>query len=168
MMSKIFGADVNWRQLWLDYRSEAFFTVILGTLVVFSYWAAAFIPEDFFETFINPAQYVAMIVVCLCGAFLMYRHHEGIEMRRSWGTVLLICFAYDRKYVRMAAFYLPLTGLATGMAQLEKSAYCRPSNDYCRGDRLFCAGESDIYHHALSDSYLLSLMPSCPQVPPVV
>ena len=90
MMSKIFGADVNWRQLWLDYRSEAFFAVILGALVVFSYWAAAFIPEDFFETFINPAQYVAMIMVCLCGAFLMYRHHEGIEMRRSWGTVLLI------------------------------------------------------------------------------
>ncbi len=89
-MSKTIGVKENWRRLWLDYRSEAFFAVILGALVVFSYWAAAFIPEDFFETFINPVQYVAMIMVCLFGAFLMYRHHEGVAMRRSWGTVLLI------------------------------------------------------------------------------
>lgn len=90
MKIKVFSLDINWCHLWLDYRSEFFFGAVLGVLVVFSYWAAAFIPEDFFETFINPAQYVAITVVCLCGAFLMYRHHEGIEMRRSWGTVLLI------------------------------------------------------------------------------
>ena len=89
-MIKVFSPDINWRQLWLDYRSEFFFGAVLGVLVVFSYWAAAFIPEDFFETFINPVQYVAMIMLCLFGAFLMYRHHEGVEMRRSWGTVLLI------------------------------------------------------------------------------
>lgn len=90
MMIKVFSPDINWRHLWLDYRSEFFFGAVLGVLVVFSYWAASFIPEDFFETFINPVQYVAMIMVCLFGAFLMYRHHEGVEMRRSWGTVLLI------------------------------------------------------------------------------
>jgi AraC-like DNA-binding protein len=89
-MIKVFTPDINWRQLWLDYRSEFFFGAVLGALVVFSYRAAAFIPEDFFETFINPVQYVAMIMVCLFGAFLMYRHHEGVAMRRSWGTVLLI------------------------------------------------------------------------------
>lgn len=89
-MIKVFSPDINWRHLWLDYRSEFFFGSVLGVLVVFSYWAASFIPEDFFETFINPVQYVAMIMVCLFGAFLMYRHHEGVEMRRSWGTVLLI------------------------------------------------------------------------------
>lgn len=89
-MIKVFSLDINWRHLWLDYRSEFFFGAVLGVLVVFSYWAASFIPEDFFETFINPVQYVAMIMVCLFGAFLMYRHHEGVEMRRSWGTVLLI------------------------------------------------------------------------------
>lgn len=90
MISKVFSPDINWRHLWLDYRSEFFFGAVLGVLVVFSYWAASYIPEDFFETFINPMQYVAMIMVCLFGAFLMYRHHEGVEMRRSWGTVLLI------------------------------------------------------------------------------
>ncbi len=90
MISKVFSPDINWRHLWLDYRSEFFFGAVLGVLVVFSYWAASYIPEDFFETFINPVQYVAMIMVCLFGAFLMYRHHEGVEMRRSWGTVLLI------------------------------------------------------------------------------
>lgn len=89
-MIKVFSPDINWRHLWLDYWSEFFFGAVLGVLVVFSYWAASFIPEDFFETFINPVQYVAMIMVCLFGAFLMYRHHEGVEMRRSWGTVLLI------------------------------------------------------------------------------
>ena len=89
-MSKIFGADVNWRQLWLDYRSEAFFAVILGALVVFSYWAASYIPESIFETFINPVQYVAIILVCLFGAFLMYRHHEDNRLRLAWMRILII------------------------------------------------------------------------------
>lgn len=89
MISKVFSPDINWRHLWLDYRSEFFFGAVLGVLVVFSYWAASYIPEDFFETFINPVQCVVLITVCLYGAFLMFRHQGENQMRRSWGWVLL-------------------------------------------------------------------------------
>ena len=89
-MIKVFTLDINWRQLWLDYRSEFFFGAVLGVLVVFSYWAASYIPESIFETLINPVQYVVLTTVCLYGAFLMFRHQGGNQMRRSWGTVLLI------------------------------------------------------------------------------
>ena len=89
MKSKVFSLDINWRQLWLDYRSEFFFGAVLGVLVVFSYWAASYIPESIFETLINPVQYVVLITVCLYGAFLMFRHQGENQMRRSWGWVLL-------------------------------------------------------------------------------
>ena len=89
MKSKVFSLDINWRHLWLDYRSEFFFGAVLGVLVVFSYWAASYIPESIFETLINPVQYVVLITVCLYGAFLMFRHQGGNQMRRSWGWVLL-------------------------------------------------------------------------------
>lgn len=89
MKSKVFSLDINWRHLWLDYRSEFFFGAVLGVLVVFSYWAASYIPESIFETFINPVQCVVLITVCLYGAFLMFRHQGENQMRRSWGWVLL-------------------------------------------------------------------------------
>ena len=78
------------RNIWLDYKSEVIFGAVLGVLVVFSYWAASYIPESIFETLINPVQYVVLITVCLYGAFLMFRHQGGNQIRRSWGTVLLI------------------------------------------------------------------------------
>ncbi len=43
---------MTFRDFWLEYRSEVFFGVVLAALTVFSYWAAAFIPElltHFFE-----------------------------------------------------------------------------------------------------------------------
>ena len=89
MKIKVFSLDINWRQLWLDYRSEFFFGAVLGVLVVFSYWAASYIPESIFETLINPVQCVVLITVCLYGAFLMFHHQGGNQMRRSWGWVLL-------------------------------------------------------------------------------
>lgn len=89
MVSKVFGLDINWRHLWLDYRSEFFFGAVLGVLVVFSYWAASYIPESIFETLINPVQCVVLTTVCLYGAFLIFRHQGGNHMRRSWGWVLL-------------------------------------------------------------------------------
>lgn len=78
------------RDLWSDYRSEVFFGVVLSGLVIFSFWAASFIPEDIFENFINPAQYVSFCIVCFYGAWILYRHNEGNALRVSWGRMLLV------------------------------------------------------------------------------
>lgn len=80
----------SWRNLWLDYRSEFFFGVVLFALVVFSFWAASFIPEQLFENVINPIENVATAVVCFFGGWLMARHHEGNRLRIAWGRMLWV------------------------------------------------------------------------------
>lgn len=75
--------------IWYDYRSEIFFAVILSVLTVFSYWLAAFIPEDIFEKFINPIECICTSFVCFYGAWLLYRHHDGIGLRKSWARILI-------------------------------------------------------------------------------
>jgi AraC-like DNA-binding protein len=79
-----------WKELWLEYKSELIFGVVLGIIVVASYRLAAFIPEDIFERFINPSENIATIVVCLYGAWMLSRHLEGNRLRQSWMWVLLI------------------------------------------------------------------------------
>ena len=80
----------SWRNLWLDYRSEFFFGVVLFALVVFSFWAASFIPKQIFENIINPIENVATAVVCFFGGWLMARHHEGNRLRIAWGRMLWV------------------------------------------------------------------------------
>lgn len=81
---------MTFRDFWLEYRSEVFFGLVLAALTVFSYWAAAFIPEDIFENCINPAQYVAIGIVCFYGAWVILRHQEGNRLRRLWGVTLIL------------------------------------------------------------------------------
>ena len=81
---------MTFRDFWLEYRSEVFFGIVLAALTVFSYWAAAFIPEDIFENCINPAQYVAIGIVCFYGAWVILRHQEGNRLRFMWGVTLIV------------------------------------------------------------------------------
>lgn len=72
------------------YRSEVFFGLVLSVLVVMSYWAASFIPADFFEVFINPFQYIVTITACFYGGWVMSRHHEDNRLRLAWMRILFI------------------------------------------------------------------------------
>ena len=77
------------REIWLDYRSEVIFGLVLIVLTVLSYWFASFIPEQIFEDYINPIEYIATITVCFFGALLLFLHGEQNTLRRSWAIVLL-------------------------------------------------------------------------------
>ena len=77
------------RDIWLDYKSEVLFGLVLLGLVALSYWLGAFIPERIFEEYINPFEYIATIAVCLFGALLLFLHGEQNTLRRSWAHVLL-------------------------------------------------------------------------------
>lgn len=81
---------MTFRDFWWEYRSEVFFGLGLAALTVFSYWGAAFIPEDIFEYCINPAQYMATISVCFYGAWVLYRHLDNNRLRIVWARTLVI------------------------------------------------------------------------------
>ena len=77
------------RDIWLDYKSEVLFGLVLLGLVMLSFWLSVFIPERIFEEYINPFEYIATIAVCFFGAFLLFLHEEQNTLRRSWAIVLL-------------------------------------------------------------------------------
>ena len=84
------GGKMTLRGFYQEYKSEFAFGFILLVAVIASFYLSQFIPEDIFELFINPAQNICLIVVCLYGAWLMSRHLEGNRLRKSWMVVLLI------------------------------------------------------------------------------
>lgn len=77
------------RDIWLDYKSEVLFGLVLLGLVMLSFWLGTFIPERIFEEYINPFEYIAAIAVCFFGALLLFLHGEQNTLRRSWAIVLL-------------------------------------------------------------------------------
>lgn len=76
------------RDIWLDYKSEVLFGLVLLGLVMLSFWLGTFIPERIFEEYINPFEYVATMAVCFFGALLLFLHGEQNTLRRSWAIVL--------------------------------------------------------------------------------
>ena len=83
------------RDIWYDYKSEVFFGLVLIVLTVLSYWFASFIPEQIFEDYINPIEYISTAAVCLFGAFLLLSHKEPSTLRRYWAIVLIIWGCVD-------------------------------------------------------------------------
>lgn len=75
--------------LWLDYKSEVIFGLILSLVLVLSAWMSHWIPVDFFDLFLNPALSVCNAGICFLGASLCLKHSEGILMRKSWGAMLV-------------------------------------------------------------------------------
>lgn len=100
------------RHWWYDYRSEVVFVIVLTGLLLISYRWSESLSEQVFETYINPAQYVSYIVVCLCGALLLLRHHEGILMRRTWAGVLIVWGVIDVALLCLRFVNLTTIGVA--------------------------------------------------------
>ena len=81
--------------LWLEYKSEVVFGVVLILLTVLSYWLGTFIPEPIFENYINPIQYIVTSAVCFFGAYLLLTHSDRNTLRQSWAAVLLVWGSVD-------------------------------------------------------------------------
>lgn len=69
------------RELWDNYRSEAGFLVCLSVLAAVSHWLSRLIPVDYFDAVVTPIQNSFTIRVCLAGAFLLFRHSDGLRFR---------------------------------------------------------------------------------------
>ena len=80
----------EFRRICVDYRAEFIFGLVLGACVVLSYSLAYQIPVDFYIHSLNPILHGCIATVCLTGAVLLFRHHEGVHVRILWACTLLV------------------------------------------------------------------------------
>ena len=78
------------REIWLEYRSEWIFGLVLSVLIFASTFLSRLIPEEFFDTFLNPALSLAFAVLCFFGAAQCFRHLENNRIRKVWAIILIL------------------------------------------------------------------------------
>lgn len=82
-----------------QYKSAIRFAVILTSCVALSLWLSRYIPEDFFEKVITPIMIVSTTTVAIIGAVIVFRHSDGLRVRKIWGWTLLIWGLGDFTYI---------------------------------------------------------------------
>ncbi len=99
----------NIRRIWHDYKGEFIFAVVLVIGVVLSYGLAPLIPVSFYVQSLSPILNSCIAMTCLYGAFLVFRHHEGVHVRILWGCVLLVWAALTTMLLlRVMAYNIPI------------------------------------------------------------
>jgi AraC-like DNA-binding protein len=86
-------------QLWRDYRSEVLFGLVLVLINGASTYLSQFIDDYKFDVLFTPMFNIATSVVAISSAWLIFRHTEGIRLRRIWGYVLLAWGIGDLAYL---------------------------------------------------------------------
>lgn len=76
------------RHFYYEYRSEAAFGIVLMAAVAVSYILSPLIPVDIFRSIISPAQNMAVITVTLINTWAMFRHNEGLRIRRIYAWIM--------------------------------------------------------------------------------
>ncbi len=98
-----------------QYKSAIRFAVILTSCVALSLWLSRYIPEDFFEKVITPIMIVSTMTVAIIGAVIVFRHSDGLRVRKIWGWTLLIWGLGDFTYI--------LSLVISPMPAMNMSAY---------------------------------------------
>lgn len=78
----------NLRTFYYEYRSEAVFGIVLMAIVALSYLLSPLIPVDLFRSIIAPVQNTAVITVTLINTWAMFRHSEGLRIRRIFAWIM--------------------------------------------------------------------------------
>ena len=78
------------RRIWNDYRSEMIFGLVLLAVLIPSTFLSRLIPEEFFDSFLNPALSFAFAVVCFFSAGLCLKHLENNRIRKTWAIILIL------------------------------------------------------------------------------
>lgn len=87
--------EYTFRHFWLDYQSEVIFGLVLSAMLIASAWLSQYIPEQLFESIINPMLSCCRAAICFFGAALCFKHHNGIHVRRSWAYMLIAWGAWE-------------------------------------------------------------------------
>ena len=91
--------QVNFREIWYNYRSEVVFFIVLSAIVALSTYLSQFIPEAVFDNTITPILITATVATALIGVLLMLRRNNGIKARKLFGWALLVWGLSDLVYL---------------------------------------------------------------------
>ena len=58
--------------------------------MLLSLWLSQYIPADIFDKIVSPLLFAGTVAVAFFGAFLVFKHAEGMRMRKAWGWALLV------------------------------------------------------------------------------
>ncbi len=83
----------------IKHKSGVFFVVILTVCVLLSMWLSHYIPDDFFDDVITPILTVAVTTIEITGACIIFKHSEGLRIRKMWGIALVTWGVMDGAYI---------------------------------------------------------------------
>ena len=83
----------------IKHKSGVFFAVILTACVLLSMWLSHYIPDDFFDDVITPILTVAVTTIEITGAYIIFKHSEGLRIRKMWGIALVTWGVMDGAYI---------------------------------------------------------------------
>lgn len=102
-------SQLKMQKICIEYHWEILFGIVLSACVLFSYWAARFIPVDFFNQTLSPIMNGCIATVSLFGAILMLRHNGGVHVRFLWAFVLLAWTVLATMFLlRVMAYNIPI------------------------------------------------------------
>lgn len=87
--------EVNFREIWYNYRSEVFFFLILSAIVALSTWLSQWIPDEVFDNTITPILITATVTVATVGTWVLHRRNAGIKARKLFGCTF---YQFVNKY----------------------------------------------------------------------
>lgn len=80
----------SFRDFWKNYKEEILFALLLSAFTVLSHWLSRFIPVDLLENVLLLALHSINTAICFFGAVLLFRHSDGLRIRKASAYALAI------------------------------------------------------------------------------
>ena len=79
------------KHIWIDYRAELEFGVMVTAVLMLSYWATGVvIPAELTEHWLWPLLNACIATLCFFGAWLCLKHNDDNRIRIAWAVALLL------------------------------------------------------------------------------
>ena len=101
----------------VKYRSGIIFCLVLTVCVIVSIWLSQWIPCERFDNVLSPVLSGITSAVAFTGAWLMFRHSDGLRIRKAFGWTLLAWGLADGAYL-VCWIAAPLSVMNMGAYQL--------------------------------------------------
>lgn len=83
----------------MKHKAGVFFAVMLTVCVLLSMWLSHYIPDEYFDNVLTPILVVAATTIEIAGACIIFKHSEGLRIRKVWGVALATWGILDGAYI---------------------------------------------------------------------